>query len=136
MDQGDYRVGNQSEDPNGDDGGDDAIRSEVPLGNQDEAADPALGRDDFGHDQVGPRPTHGDAQRIHDFGKGGGEKDLVEDLPARGPKRVGDVQHLVRDPVGDVHDHERQLEEDSDPDDDELLVFIQPDEQDEQRDEG
>src|ERR1700682_5976835 len=136
MNQSEDRVRDESEDPNGDDGGDDAIRSEKSLRDQDEAADAALGRYDFGHDQVGPGPAHRDAQRIDHLREGGGQEYLVEDLPARGTKRVGDIEHLVRDTMSDVHHHQHELKEDANPDDDELFVFVEADEQDEQWDEG
>src|ERR1700682_2778852 len=136
MNQSEDRVRDESEDPNGDDGGDDAIRSEKSLRDQDEAADAALGRYDFGHDQVGPGPAHRDAQRIAHLREGGGQEYLVEDLPARGTKRVGDLEHLVRDTMSDVHHHQHELKEDANPDDDELFVFVEADEQDEQWDEG
>src|SRR3984893_3607360 len=74
MYQAEDRVRDQSEDADRDHGGDDAIRSKKPLRDQDETADAALGRDDFGDDQVSPGPAHRDSKRIEDFRKGYGRE--------------------------------------------------------------
>src|SRR2546423_8910860 len=56
MDQTEDRVGDQSEDADGENGRNNAIHAEKPLGDEDEAADAAFGPQEFGDDQVRPGP--------------------------------------------------------------------------------
>src|SRR5438105_14157871 len=50
MDQTENRVGDQTEDSDSENGRNDAIHSEKPLGDEDEGADPAFGPQEFGDD--------------------------------------------------------------------------------------
>ena len=69
MGDGKEGVGDQAQDSDGDDGSDDPVGPEVTLGDQDEAPDPMLGRHELGDNEVRPSPSHGDSERIDDFGK-------------------------------------------------------------------